>query len=334
MNALVLAYAEKMTSFTAKIPTVQVARSVLAIATMTVLITTSWDNLTPEIAGLGRPSYCEPPLSIGLFCLDTSQDKVLARCIVTSILALVVLGVVPAVTSWLHAWAAFSFSVGIGLPDGGEQVSQIVTALLVLLCVDNWSWCAWLPKQAEMLRSVPIASRSAGIRWAAWVGLRIQVAYIYLDSGLSKIPQEDWLNGSAMYYFVRDPSFGGTGPIGDALRWITSSDPGVAFLTWVPLLVEIAIALLIFGSHSKRKLALALAAALHVGIILLIGLWSFGLIMIASVALACLPYYRGGGSLLVSTHQQKPVNNSSLPRENLITSLKVSYFVRRLVNVR
>jgi hypothetical protein len=85
-------YSEKMASFRSKIPAVQAARTVLAIATLTVLISTSWESLTPEIAGLGRPSYCEPPLSLGLFCMDASADKFYARGFAVLVLILVALG--------------------------------------------------------------------------------------------------------------------------------------------------------------------------------------------------------------------------------------------------
>lgn len=282
-----------MARFTARNPPIQAARALLALATLSVLVSTSWANLTPEIAGLGRPSYCEPPLSIGLFCLDTSPDKIWARSFAIAALGLVVLGVLPAVSSWLHAWVAFSFSVGIGLPDGGEQVSQVVTGLVVLMCLDDWSWCAWLPRLGALSKSDLITERSAGVRWAAWMGLRMQMAYIYLHSGISKISQEDWLNGSAMYYFVRDPSFGGSGLVGDLAKWITGMDLGVAFLTWTPILFEIIIALLILGNSPKRRLALCMAMILHFGIIILLGLWSFGFIMVSSVALACLPGSHG-----------------------------------------
>ncbi|MFJ4262149.1 hypothetical protein ACIPYU_06880 [Paenarthrobacter nicotinovorans] len=302
-------YSEKMASFRSKIPAVQAARTVLAIATLTVLISTSWESLTPEIAGLGRPSYCEPPLSLGLFCMDASADKFYARGFAVLVLILVALGVVPAISSWLHAWTAFSFSVGIGLPDGGEQVSQVVTALAVLICINDWSWCAWRPQMGALFKLNRIDSGFQGIRWAAWIGIRMQVAYIYLNSGLSKLPQEDWMNGSAMYYFVRDPSFGVSGPLSDFVMWLTDFDLGVAFLTWTPILMEATIAILIFGGPLRRRLAFWIAAILHGGIILLIGLWSFGLIMIGSVALAAFPRYepnpsrhKSTNAVLVSSH--------------------------------
>lgn len=123
------------------------------------------------------------------------------------------------------------------------------------------------------------------------MGLRVQVAYIYLDSGISKLSHEDWLNGSAMYYFVRDPSFGGSGFVGQVVRWVTNFDYGVAFLTWAPIVMEIAIAIMILGGTMRRSAALALSLTLHLGIIAVIGLWSFGAVMIASVALAALPQY-------------------------------------------
>lgn len=280
---------DRMNNFSAKTIPIQSARALLAAATLSILISTPWDKLSPELAGIGRTSYCKPPLNLGLFCIDTNPHKSLATGISIAVLTLVILGFVPAISSLLHAWVAISFSVGIGLPDGGDQVAQVITVLVFVMSIDNWSWCAWYPKVGSVLKSEKLSNLSSGVRWAGWVGLRLQVAYIYLDSGISKLSRDDWLNGSAMYYFVRDPSFGASGEIGNLARWFTSFDWGVAFLTWSPILMEIAIALLIFGRGIHRTTALTLAVLLHVGIIVVIGLWSFGCIMIASVGLAALP---------------------------------------------
>jgi len=276
--------------FTATSVPIQFARSLLAAATLSVIAFTSWDALTPEVAGAGRPSYCKPPLNLGLLCLDASPDKSFARWIMAIVLILVILGLVPALTSMLHAWVAFSFSVGIGLPDGGEQVAQLVALLIFLMSLDNWAWCAWLPQRGRAFETGKWSQGTAGIRWAAWIGLRIQMAYIYLESAISKLSHEDWMNGSAMYYFVRDPSFGGSGAIGQFARWITSFDLGTALSTWFPIVMETSIALLIFGGRRRRTLGLGIAVVLHVGIIAVIGLWSFAIIMISAVALATLPH--------------------------------------------
>ncbi|MEZ2371419.1 hypothetical protein [Arthrobacter sp. RCC_34] len=275
----------------ASIP-VQSARALLAAATLSVVLFTPWEQLTPEIAGIGRPTYCKPPVNLGLYCLDSTPDKSFAPWIASGVLILVTLGVVPALSSLLHAWVAFSISVGIGLPDGGEQVAQLVSGLVFLMSIDDWAWCAWVPNRGEVFNTARLSRYSAGIRWAGWLGLRLQMAYIYLDSGISKLSHEDWLNGSAMYYFVRDPSFGGSGIVGEVARWASSFDLGVAVLTWAPILIEIMIAVFLLGGPQRRKAAFVTSVLLHAGIIAVIGLWSFSLIMIAAVALAAFPGFR------------------------------------------
>jgi hypothetical protein len=91
----------------------------------------------------------------------------------------------------------------------------------------------------------------------------------------------------------QDPSFGITPPLFRATRAVFDSYPVSALVGWATIVVEATIALSMIGSARKRRLRLALTAMLHSMIILLMGLFSFGLTMIGAVAAAAvLP--RGG----------------------------------------
>ncbi len=96
-----------------------------------------------------------------------------------------------------------------------------------------------------------------------------------------------WVDGTAMYYIVRDPMFGSTGPVGWLLYHVTDSSLGVVAVTWGSILVELAIAAcLLMPGRIGGKPALVLDICFHASIIAAIGLWSFGSIMIASVLVA------------------------------------------------
>jgi hypothetical protein len=66
----------------------------------------------------------------------------------------------------------------------------------------------------------------------------------------------------------------------------------VVGMTWGALVVELLIAVCILGSDRWRKVGLALDILLHGSIILLMGLWSFALVMIGCSVVASMPLLR------------------------------------------
>ncbi|MDJ0376260.1 sporulation-delaying protein SdpB family protein [Cryobacterium sp. PH31-L1] len=262
----------------------QVGRSVIAAAQLSILALTSWANLTPEVLGHKPAPACISVVKASLFCVDTSDDKVISRFIAAGILILVIIGFLPAVTAVLHAWVAFSLSTSIGLPDGGDSAAAVVTIIIIFITARDTRLFAWG-------RSDPIWSSSVtdGIAWGAWWILRLQMAFIYIESGLSKFGTAEWMNGSAMHYVVRDPSFGASGPAGLLARGITNTAVGTAAVTWGTIVLEVAVGVLILAGPRARRWALSLVIALHLGIIIVIGLWSFAGIMMGAVIIAATP---------------------------------------------
>jgi antimicrobial peptide system SdpB family protein len=184
----------------------------------------------------------------------------------------------------VHAWVTFSIAGSIALPDGGELAAKVIALLLIPMCLTDdrlWHWSR--PR-------TPLRPASRGIAYAALWAVRLQVAGIYLHSGLGKFASSDWLSGTAEYYVLRDNMFGAAGWIRD-LAVAMMSVPWLVFaITWGSIALELSVGLIILlGTDRLRRLALALAIVFHFGIIVTIGLWTFALVMIAAVALACIP---------------------------------------------
>ena len=265
----------------------QVGRSVIALAQLSILILTSWANLTPEIVGQERAPSCLGVAHASIFCLDPSDDKLVARLSAGLALALVLSGFVPAVSGILHAWVSFSLSTSIGLPDGGDSAAAVATILIAFMTLSDRRWNAW--RKGPSGTSLTVLD---GIAWGAWWMLRLQMAFIYIESGLSKFGTEQWVNGSALYYVVRDPSFGSSGIAGDMARAIAGVPLGTASLTWGTIALEVAVGVLLLGRPRSRRITLVLVVALHVGIIIFIGLWSFAVTMMGAVLVAAAPSVR------------------------------------------
>jgi antimicrobial peptide system SdpB family protein len=258
-----------------------VFRGILALAHLLALAFTPYTALTQTVAGTEAAPQCGGVRMLSTFCVGGDAIPTWMRiAVMIVLLGLVMVGFVPRVMSVVHAWIAVSFSTSISLPDGGDSVASIVAILVIFIAfADNRTW-GW-----SLSRGVP-SSAGRGLALAGLYALRIQVALIYLNSAFDKFGVEDWSNGSAEYYIARGYMFGASGIIAVILHWATSIPILLAALTWGVIIMEICIGLLVLTTDLGRRVAFVLAVVLHVGIILTVGLWSFAMIMIATVGIA------------------------------------------------
>lgn len=260
---------------------IQLGRSLIALAQLTILTLTTWPNLTADIVGRSPEGYCDGSLrQLSMFCLGGPVPQQVGIWIGVAIALLVVIGLVPRYVAPLHAWMAISLNASLALPDGGEAIASFATVILIVVCLPDNRVLAWVRPRR------PISSRLGAASYAASIALCIQMAGVYFESGLAKIAVSEWLDGSAMYFIVRDPYFGSTGLVGIVLRAFTDVPLGSALLTWGTIVVECSIAVLfLLPSHCKQY-ALFGVVILHIGIAIALGLWSFSAIMIGTAFVA------------------------------------------------
>ena len=108
----------------------------------------------------------------------------------------------------------------------------------------------------------------------------IQIAILYLVSGIWKLKGELWLDGEAMFLTLTFKEFG--------LPWIANSMDSntwyLKVLTWIVLAYQLLFAVLIWIKPIRKPL-LAIGALFHLSIIFIIGITDFGLFMIASYSI-------------------------------------------------
>ncbi|BBE24323.1 hypothetical protein MN0502_32060 [Arthrobacter sp. MN05-02] len=184
--------------------------------------------------------------------------------------------------SWVHLYVALSIVLAIDLPEGGDQAAVAITVCIALISLSDTRYWVW----SRSTQPNSLGGRFYGLSWAAHWLLRAQMAYIYLNSSISKMAVEAWQDGSAVYYVTRMEYFGVTGPLAGLMREVTAVPLLAVAATWGTMITELAIAVLILSSRPWQRLAFILAAALHVMIILMIGLGSFGMVMIGGVLAA------------------------------------------------
>ncbi|MFI1302350.1 sporulation-delaying protein SdpB family protein [Streptomyces sioyaensis] len=260
-----------------------VGRSMIALAQASILVFTPASHLFVPVGGAEIKVDCSTlAQAASLYCLADSADRQLLNLLVLALLLIVASGILPRYTTVLHFWASLSIGQSISLPDGGDAVAQVVTFFLVLACAnDRRTWHWQQPGNEERKGSI-----WHGLAWAGWWGVRLQVAYIYLNSALAKLSVGPWAEGSATYYVARMENFGAAGLFADLFRWATSITLIALLSTWGTIFTESLIALLLLRRGSRQAVAAVISASLHVLIILQLGIVSFGFIMVGAVICA------------------------------------------------
>ncbi|WP_329417141.1 sporulation-delaying protein SdpB family protein [Streptomyces sp. NBC_01268] len=258
-------------------------RSTIALAQASILLFTPASHLFVPVGATQAGVDCSAPVqAMSLYCLADTADRQFLNLVLLVLLLVVASGILPRYTTVLHFWASFSLSQSVSLPDGGDAVSQVVTFFLVLACANDrrtWHW----QRPGGKDRS---GSLWQGLAWAGWWGVRLQVAYIYLNSAVAKLPVGPWAEGSATYYVARMENFGAAGLFADLFRWATGITVIALLSTWGTILAESLIALFLLRRASRQVVAAMISVALHLLIVLQIGIVSFGFIMVGAVLCA------------------------------------------------
>lgn len=259
-------------------------RTVMAAAQLSILLLTPIKALLIPVVAMGEYPRCDGVRAASALCIG--NDSVGAeprRWLLVVIFAVVASGYRPRWTAIPHAWATYSVAVSIAVPDGGESIGMIMALLMTPIALaDDRTW-HWQTPTTEPGRSWQT------VTFAAFLAIRVQIAYLYLDSAVSKFGVADWANGTAEYYFLRDNMFGVARPWDSLFLSMSKNSVVVVALTWGALVIELAIGVCVLASDRWRKAALVMDIALHGSIILTMGLWSFAMVMIGSAIVCATP---------------------------------------------
>lgn len=263
-------------------PIVGLVRSLLAFASFLTLLATPSTSLFQPLWGQGMQPACRGLNAFNWFCLFGTEPwtKILA----CAVLVLVMSGYVPQVTALLHYWISFSIFNGIAVPDGGDQITVVLTLLLIPLCItdprlNHWTPAKEVPNRAKWRR---------GWTLAAVLGIKVQMSVLYLQSCIEKTGQTEWATGNNLYY-TASGVFGFSDPVRSLLGPLLEDAFGVSLLTWSVLVLEFALAITLLTPPQWRPYLFLLAALFHSGIAVFMGLWSFAIAMVAADLLLTLP---------------------------------------------
>lgn len=259
------------------------ARSLLAFAQLTTILLAPDRILFVDSHEAGAGAPCAGLRRAALWCATNGEARPggPGSVIAIAVLLVVIVGYRPRWSCVAHYYVAFSIAVEVTATNGGDNVAEILTMLLIPLCLDDRRSWAW----REPAR--PLRPAWRGSAFAAHAVLRCQVAIIYLTAAVSKLTFPAWRRGTALGILIHDPEFSAPEPLRPLLQHLLAHPWAMDLLTWSVLATETLIALSMAFGRRTRSYGLVLAVLLHGAIILLMGLFSFGLIMIALVLTAC-----------------------------------------------
>lgn len=258
------------------------ARSLLGLATLLTFVGNSTELLFfPALEGETGPICRSDRFDLNLFCL-LKDHLGLARLVVIGILIVVVSGWRPRFTGILHWWICYSWVNASLIVDGGDHVNAVLTLLLLPITLTDgrtWHWQQAPSPQGALRRMANL------VAYSSLKIIRLQMAAIYLHAAVAKCAVPEWQNGTALYYWLTDPSFGMPTWLTPLVLPLLLNGHSLTFLTWGVIAFEFILFAGLFAKNAYRPGLLYAGIGFHVGIALLHGLITFGLSMIGGLIL-------------------------------------------------
>jgi hypothetical protein len=188
------------------------------------------------------------------------------------VLAMLTLGLFTRITSILAFVITLSYCHRLtGSLFGLDQINAfIATYLMIGASGAVWSVDRWLAaRRGNTASPTPAVSTNIAIRL-----LQLHMCVIYLFGGISKMRGDLWWDGSALWFGFANLEYQSLD-----MTWTVHAPWLLALLTHITVFWETFYCALVWPKLT-RPLCLGMAVAVHLGIGLCLGMWTFGLAMI------------------------------------------------------
>ena len=257
------------------------ARSLIALSTLLTLLFNPVHDIFSPMSGIDQ--Y---PSGNGLFSLFNLVPAnyfylSIVKWLFLILLLLIIIGWRPRFTGIIHWYISYSFYTAAATLDGGDQVAVALTFLMIpITLVDSrkWHWNS-INFNNDFSRIVAIVP---------YYLIRLQVAIIYLHSFLAKVTREEWINGTAVYYYLQDPLFGLNNFFLTLVNPILNSWL-VVIPTWGTLIVQLVLFGALFAPKNHWKYYFIVGIFMHEIFAIMLGLFSFSIAMAGALILYLVP---------------------------------------------
>jgi antimicrobial peptide system SdpB family protein len=278
MNNLILNL-ENKNIFTNKIILV---RSILVIGTF---LTLTFNNLN-ELTDLSLILPNEASVQKIIFFKQCSIFELFGiywgKFISIVIILFVLSGYIPQISCILQAWLHLSICNSILVVEGGDQIASNLSILLIPICLFDNRINQWDSAKTEFSNKRRLINIFFNVYYFL---ITIQVAIIYFHSAVGKLFNDEWKNGTCVYYWFTNNVFGAPLWLQKIYNFITLSTLA-PILTWSIIIFEISLFACILATNNKiRKTFLILGLLFHFGIVITHGLVTFFLSMAGALIL-------------------------------------------------
>lgn len=256
-------------------------RSLLALGTLLTLLVNS-NSVLFDLNILSQPGTILQ--NAGIFFL-MNQHLMVAKLICMAVLLLVISGWYPKLTGILHWYVSYSFFTSCNIVDGGDHITAVMTFLLIPITLTDPRKNHWYGIHTS------VESLKATIARAFFILIQIQVCAIYFHAFVGKIGVEDWLNGTAAYYWLTHEFFGIHQALNPLFTKILANPFAVTLVTWGTMVLEFLLAscILLDKYSNRRYIMLAAGLLFHFSILAIHGLFTFFFAITACLLLYLLP---------------------------------------------
>lgn len=258
------------------------ARTVLAMGTLLTLLLNNTDILFKEGVGAISRVYCGSYSQFGLYCLVPEDRLELARWLAILILAIAASGWRPMITALPHFFVSFSLHASSPMVDGGEQVTTVLTLLLLPIALTDARRWHWISEDKPSNRLTGSVFKLIAL--SSLAAIRLQVAVIYLQAAVAKFKVAEWVDGTAMYYWLNSPYVGLPSFLRPLFEPLLTSGV-VALMTWSALALELSLGSALLMDNRYKKWLFSIGLFFHVAIAVLMGISSFSIAMTAALIL-------------------------------------------------
>jgi|SRR5690606_21712050 len=201
------------------------------------------------------------------------NNLIIAKWVSIFILLVVASGYRPKYTSLFHWYISFSFCASSFVIEGGDQITQNLTLLLIPFFIFDNRKNHWLNE--------PNKFQTNSWTLIIYFIIRLQACFVYLQASIGKLKVDEWRDGTALYYWLNNNFVGSPIIIRPIVNYLTTSPKLLTISTWSSIIIEFLLFMCISSFKKQRKYFLIIGFIFHAFIFIFFGLFSFMLAMFA-----------------------------------------------------
>lgn len=275
---------------------IPIGRAIIALGQLIFLLLSSHEARFADAISQTHGAHCHGWSQGSVYCLVGAQNLIIADAVVILGLILVISGFYPRWTGLLHLYLTYAISTTHALSDGGKSALLVFVAALALVSLSDGRRQAYTTN----LDAHCIAKPLSRISQAAILFGRLYLCVLYAAAAISQLGVGLSAHGAATQQSATDTFLGGWFQI-PGTPWSFAHDWPLALAIWMPVALELLIAVNIIGTANMRRAAFTFAVILHAGTALSSGLLGFSLIMIGCCLAVITPPNRYENISLLST---------------------------------